>query len=115
MAGFKRIDRVSEMVQRELSWILQNEIRDPRLSFCTVTHVELSPDLRYAKVKISSVDESTNELLPALRKASKFLRRQVGHRLELKHVPELFFRVDDTVDRLMEIDQMLAGLRDSDC
>ena len=114
MAGFKRIDRVSEMVQRELSWILQNEIRDPRLLFCTVTHVELSPDLRYAKVKISSVNESTSELLPALKKASKFLRRQVGHRLELKHVPELFFSIDDTVDRLIEIDQMLAGLRDSD-
>ena len=106
---------MAAMINSHFIWILQNEIRDPRLSFCTVTHVELSPDLRYAKVKISSVDESTKDLLPALRKASKFLRRQVGHRLELKHVPELFFSVDDTVDRLMEIDQMLAGLRDSDC
>ncbi len=115
MAGFKRTERVAEMIQRELSWALQNKVRDPRLSFCTVTHVELSSDLRYAKVKISTVDVSTNDVLPALEKANGFLRRQIGPRINLRHVPELFFTVDDTVDRLMEIDQMLADLRKSDC
>ena len=114
MAGFRRIERVAELIQRELSSILQNEVRDPRLAFCTVAHVELTSDLRYAKVMVSTVSDQKEDVLMALEKASGFLRRQVGTRIDLRYAPERRFRIDNTVDRLMEIDQMLASIRKSD-
>ena len=114
MAGLRRIERAAELIQRELSSILQNEVRDLRLAFCTVAHVELTSDLRYAKVVVSTVSDEKEDILMALEKASGFLRRQVGARINLRYTPELRFRIDNTVDRLMEIDQMLASIRKSD-
>ena len=63
---------------------------------------------------VSAVSDQKEDVLMALEKASGFLRRQVGSRIDLRYVPELRFKIDNTVDRLMEIDQMLASIRKSD-
>lgn len=73
------------------------DLRDPRLAFVSVTRVQASPDLRHANVYISSLsgEESEAEIMAALRKASGFLRRQLGSRTALRYVPELAFHFDD--------------------
>jgi ribosome-binding factor A len=89
--------RVAELIQQELATMITFDLRDPRLAFVSVTRVQASPDLRHANVYISSLsgEESEAEIMAALRKASGFLRRQLGSRTALRYVPELAFHFDD--------------------
>jgi len=114
---FKRADRVSEMIQRELSNLLLERVSDPRLSGCTITAVEMSDDLRYARIYFTMIDASEERVYHAMngfKKASGFLRKFVGDTLELRYVPELRFFHDASLDRAAEMLEKIKEARAKD-
>ena len=97
-----RIERVNNLIRREISELLQRDVKDPRLSsFVAVTEVSASADMKYAKVFVSSMGtpEEKEEILLALTGASGFLRNELARRLRLRRIPELDFKWDDSIER----------------
>ena len=94
-----RIGRINEEIQRELS-ALMRRLKDPRVQsgMVTITHVDTTGDLRYSKVYISVLDkDQEKDVLKGLKSASGFLRRELGHSLQLRYTPELQFIADDSI------------------
>jgi len=95
-----RIEQVNKLIRREISELLQHQVKDPRLdTFVAVTEVATSPDLKYAKVFISHIgsEAEKQEILSVLEAASGFLRNELARRLKLRRIPELSFRWDDSI------------------
>lgn len=105
----RRTERVGVLIQRELSEIIQRELKDPRVGFCTISQVQVSTDLKYADIKVSVVGNKKQKrnTIMGLKSAAGFLRREVVQRIGLRHAPELRFELDDSVDQLMRIDRLL--------
>lgn len=96
-----RIRRVNGLLREELSQLLRLQVKDPRLSgFITVTEVSISPDLRHARVFISVMggEEEWRQTLEGLNAASGFLRRELAGRLPLRHIPDLSFFRDESIE-----------------
>jgi len=111
--SFKRADRVSEAIKREVSLMLTQEVKDPGIHFVTVTAVETTDDLRYVKIFVSVMgDEKTRqESMEGLERAKGFLRGEIGHRLQLRYTPEIQFRLDKSLDHAMRIKGLLNELK----
>ncbi len=105
---FRRADRVGDLVRRELCRLLLREVKDPRLALVIVTKVEMSADLRHARVFFTgSPGADRAPELAGLQHAAGFLRGQLGRCLRLRYAPTLAFEVDDSVDRSLHIDALL--------
>ena len=106
-----RIGRINEEIQRELSALIP-AVKDPRVSgMISVTAVETTPDLRYAKAYISVLDKENGErVLKGLRSASGWLRRELGSALQLRYTPELVFQLDDSIDKGAHILELLRSV-----
>ncbi len=93
-----RIGRINEEIQRELSDLIRG-LKDPRVqTMLSITRVDTTSDLRYAKVHISVLEESReNEAMKGLRSAGGWLRRELGQKLQLRYTPELVFELDDSL------------------
>lgn len=104
-----RRQRIGDQIKVELADLVRNEVRDPRVGFVTFTEVRMSPDLKYARVYVSILgeQEERDEALAALVRAGGFLRGHIGKRLKLRHVPELRFVLDETLDHSERIDELL--------
>ncbi|MCS1351275.1 30S ribosome-binding factor RbfA [Mechercharimyces sp. CAU 1602] len=107
-----RVSRVGEQVKKELSQLLQQELKDPRIGFVTVTAVEMSGDLQQAKVFISVLgsDEQKEATLAGLSRAKGFLRSEIGRRIHMKHTPELLFKFDESVEYGQHIEKLLGEM-----
>ena len=105
-----RIGRINEEIQRELASLIPN-VKDPRVTgMISVTAVDTTPDLRYAKVYISVLDKSDSaQVLKGLKSAAGWLRRELGHALQLRYTPELTFVQDDSIDKGAHILDMLRN------
>ena len=105
------IGRINEEIQRELSALIP-AVKDPRVSgMISVTAVETTPDLRYAKAYISVLDKENGErVLKGLRSASGWLRRELGSALKLRYTPELVFQLDDSIDKGAHILELLRSV-----
>ena len=106
-----RIGRINEEIQRELSALIP-AVKDPRVSgMISVTAVETTPDLWYAKAYISVLDKENGErVLKGLRSASGWLRRELGSALKLRYTPELVFQLDDSIDKGAHILELLRSV-----
>ncbi len=106
-----RIGRINEEIQRELSALIRG-LKDPRVSgMVSITAVETTPDLRYAKVFVSALDkDSSAQVLKGLKSAAGYLRRELGRSLQLRYTPELIFARDDSIDKGAHILEMLREL-----
>ncbi|HHV58790.1 MAG TPA: 30S ribosome-binding factor RbfA [Clostridiaceae bacterium] len=96
-----RTNRIAEEMKKEISDIIQNQIKDPRLPpMVSVVRVEVTRDLRYARVYASVLgdDASKEGAIAALKSASGFIRREVGQRIKLRYTPELVFELDDSIE-----------------
>jgi len=105
-----RIERVNHLIRQEISEMLQRQIKDPRLSnLIAVTDVVTSPDLRYAKVFVSCIcsDEEKQKILQALASAAGFIRSEMARHLRLRHIPELGFCWDDSIERGARIAELI--------
>lgn len=110
MRGIRAL-RVGELIQQELSYLLAREMKDPRLEFVSVTRVELSDDIKYAKVYISAYGGGDQkEIMEALEGAAGFIRGQLGKRLKIKQVPQLSFRFDESAEHGVKISKLLRDL-----
>ena len=113
MAQGHRQDRVGDQIRQELSDLLtRGAVHDPGIGFITFTRVKVSPDLQLARVYYTSMgdEKARRETERALDRATPFFRRHVGARLQLRRVPELEFRFDESVANQDRIEQILRDL-----
>jgi ribosome-binding factor A len=112
----KRVLRAGEAIKRELGFILDRKIEDPRIGMVTVTRVELSEDLRYAKVYVSFLgdEEERKASFRVLLKAGKFIRGELAHTLRLRVAPELTFFIDDSSENYIRIAKVLKEIEEED-
>ncbi|NMG75089.1 30S ribosome-binding factor RbfA [Aromatoleum diolicum] len=106
---FSRSQRVVEQIRRELAELIRLEVKDPRVGFITLTDVEITPDYAHAKVFFTSMrgEEGLDEILVGLRRASGFLRRELGKRVRIHTLPELHFQYDSSVERGSRMSQLI--------
>ena len=105
-----RIGRINEEIQRELSNLIRS-VKDPRVTgMISVTAVDTTPDLKFAKIYISVLDKSDcTQVLKGLKSAAGWLRRELGHALQLRYTPELTFVQDDSIDKGAHILDLLRN------
>ncbi|MCK7593286.1 30S ribosome-binding factor RbfA [Pseudomarimonas salicorniae] len=109
--SFHRTDRVSAQLRRELGTLVHQAVREHGLPSVSVSDVEVTRDLAHAKVFVTALEsERAAEALKALRELAREVRFQLGRSLRMRHVPELHFHYDDSVDRGERIEALLADL-----
>ena len=108
----RRQKRVAELVHRELSDLLERKMGDPRVQGVTITEVDVTPDLRMARVHVTRLgtEDERKAALSGLKGAEGFLRRELGLRLALRYVPELIFFLDNTWQNASRIDALLEQI-----
>lgn len=109
----RRADRVGTLIQEEISRLILQSVKDPRIRFATVTRVRVSDDLRHARVYIASVggdEKQRQEALIGLKSAAGFLRGELGRRLCLRYVPELLFSLDDSLEQEMHLAELFRQI-----
>ena len=112
---FKRSERVAGQIRRDLAKLIQTEIKDPEVGFISLSDVEVTRDLSHAKIFITVFNpETADTSIKALRRAAAFLRRRLGQELRLRHVPELHFVHDDSVEQGSHIDELIAKALNAD-
>lgn len=108
-----RIERTTEDIKRELTAIFR-ELKDPRVQnvFLSIVRVEVTNDLSYCTVQVSAIEglDKAKEAVKGLKSAAGFIRRELGHRLKLRHVPELIFNATDSIEYSANISRILGGL-----
>ena len=111
----ERTDRIEEEVKKVASKVISQELKDPRLTaMISVTAVKVTKDLRYAKVYVSIFAKNEEEKktnLEALKSAEGFVRKEIGHRINLRYTPQIIFELDDSIDYGMHIDSLIEKTR----
>ncbi len=107
--GSRRMERLNEQFKREITDIVRNEVKDPRVGSPTVTMVEASPDLTFARAYVlaSGSEDEQQQTLEGLRAAAPFIRGELGRRLRIRRAPELHFELDRGLEHAMRIEQLL--------
>ena len=112
-----RIVRISEEVKKELSQIIREDIKDPRLpAVVSIVAVKVTKDLNFAKVYVSVLgdDQIKKEAEAALKSAAGFIRREIGHRLNLRNTPQFQFVMDDSIEYGVNMNKLIADVRQAD-
>ncbi|MFQ6112819.1 MAG: 30S ribosome-binding factor RbfA [bacterium] len=116
MKQFKRSRRVAELLREEISQIITQELKDPRIGLTTVTSIKLTDDLKSARVYVSILgnSETREQGLLGLERAKSWIRSELGHRMDLKYVPVLNFCYDETVDYAQNIESIIKKIHQKD-
>lgn len=115
--NYKRADRVADLVKREISRLLIKGLKDPRFEWVTITGVDLSDDLKHAKVYYTTKAGKETDLervSRAFESAKGFIRKRIGRETNLRYVPELTFRVDESLDYARHIEELLKKAHDDE-
>ena len=108
-----KIERLNSIFVKEISYILQNEVKDPIIKFVTVTGCEITNDLSFAKVYVTVLDnEKKKDIMKALDGAKSFVRGEISKRVEIRHTPELRFIFDDSIDYGNKIEKIIKELHE---
>ncbi len=112
MKKTRRTSRVGESVRDALVEVFRHDLKDVKLGFTSITGVDVSPDLHFARVFISGLkEEETREVVEALQNARGAVRRYLGKRIRLRYTPELDFKYDEAPERGGRIEALLAGMK----
>ena len=113
---FNRTDRIADQIQRELANLIQFEIKDPRVGMVTITAVEVSKELEYARIYFTVLgdEQSRKATGEGLSRAAGFLRRELAHRLKLRTTPSLQFMYDESIDRAAKMSELISSAIESD-
>ena len=105
----RRANRLGEAIKAEISQMIREELKDPRIGFVTVTDVEVADDLGYAKVYVSVLgnEEQVKKSLEGLNSAVGYVRSEIGKRIRLRHVPEITFKYDQSIEKGAHIAKLL--------
>ncbi|KRQ86992.1 Ribosome-binding factor A [Caloramator mitchellensis] len=115
--SISRTSRLNEEVKRIVGDIIQNELKDPRIPMLTsVTGVEVTKDLRYAKVFISvfGKDDEKQKCLEGLKSAAGFIRKEIGKKIKARYTPEVLFELDKSIEYGMHITKVLQEMKKDD-
>ena len=109
----QRPGRVQEAIRQEVSLIIQNEIKDPRIGFITVTKVELTPDLRYARIYFSVLGEDKDKhlALKGLDNAKGYIKGVLSDKIKLRYMPDIEFKIDESLEHTKHIYDILENLK----
>ncbi len=107
-----RTERVAEAIREEMMNILQKDLKDPRIGIASVTHVEVSPDLKHARVSLSVLGdkEAQEACRTVLTKASGRIKKELARRIRLRCTPELVFTIDKSVEHSLRISEILKEI-----
>lgn len=111
----KRMGRISEEIKRLVSTIVRTGLKDPRISPMTsITHAEVTRDLSYANIYVSVLgsEEEKINTINALTKASGFIRKEVSHKLKLRHTPEFLFKIDNSIEKGMYMSKLIEKVKE---
>lgn len=110
----RRQRKVAELLHEEISQLIQYGTQDPRVGFVTVTGVEITPDLRQARVYVTVLGDQADakSSLEGLNNAKGYFRRQLGQTVSLRYIPELVFKLDTSLEHGMRIEHLLDSLED---
>ena len=110
---YERTDRIASEIMREAERIIREDVSDPRTEcMFSITHVDVTRDLRYAKVYISVNEEEKREpMMKALKSAAGFIRHNIGRRVQLRYTPELLFELDTTIEYGVHIASLINQVR----
>ena len=110
---FERTDRIASEIMREAERIIREDVSDPRTQcMFSITHVDVTRDLRYAKVYVSIYEEDRREpMMKALKSAAGFIRHNLGRRVQLRYTPELLFELDTTIEYGVHIASLINQVR----
>ena len=111
MFRYKRSQRVQELLLEEISKLVQHGLKDPRIGFTTVTRIELSDNLKNAKVYVSimGTDEQKEDSIEGLNSAKGYIRSCLGKNLHLRYIPEFHFKLDETAEHVEKITKIISG------
>jgi len=110
--GQGRPQKLGDLIQRELSELLQRELRDPRVGMITITGVDVSPDFSHAKILYTTLDPAhVEEAGEGLKRAAGFLRSQLAKRIKLYTTPELRFEYDESVERCDRLSRLIDSVK----
>ncbi len=109
-----RVQRVAEEIKRDVGRIVHGELNDPRIGFVTITKVDLSRDLRFAKIYFSllGTEKQLRDTRIGLSKATGFIRKLLGQRIKLRYLPEIIFKLDEGVEYSIHISEVLEKIKD---
>lgn len=112
MLPYKRSQRVSDLLREEIAEIIMRRLKDPRLGFVTVTGVDITEDLKIARVFVSVLKEEEKEAtLDILNSAKSFIRSEVAKRVRMKTIPAIEFRIDESIEYGARIDKLLKEIK----
>lgn len=110
-----KINRIESILLREISYILANEVKDNDIKFVTVTAVEVTNDLSYAKVYVTVLDDTKRETtMQALKDASGFVRSKLFDRVDMRNIPELTFIYDSSIEYGKKIENLIEKIHDKE-
>ena len=109
-----KIGKVNNMIQRELSSILMMEVKDPHIGFCTITDVEVTSDLSYAKVYVSFLNKNTKKSMEALERSKGYIRSLLAKRITIRKCPELQFVLDTSLAYGNKIETIITEINKKD-
>lgn len=108
-----KIDRIASNFVKEISYILANQIKDSDIRFVTVTDCKVTNDLSFAKVYVTVFNqEKIDETIKALNNAAGFIRKQLADRVEVRHIPELSFVYDESIDYGKKIENIIEQIHE---
>lgn len=107
----RRTERISSLVQTELGTLLLRKMKDPRLGLITVTGVEMTDDLKFARVYYSVMNQDKPETQRALEHAAGYFQHEIAVALKLRFTPKLSFHLDESLDQGLRIDRILEQLK----
>ncbi len=115
MLPYKRSQRVGDLVREEVADIIMYRLKDPRIGFVTVTGVDMSPDMKMARVFVSVLKEEDRELTMEILNSSKsYMRSLLSKRLRMKFIPTVEFKFDTSIEYGYKIDKLLKEIKDRD-
>lgn len=109
-----KIDRIASQMVKEISYVLATEVKDSDIRFVTVTDVKVTNDLSFAKVYVTVLKEDKKEeTLNALKNAAGFIRKELAERLEIRHIPELEFVYDESIEYGKKIEDIIENIHEN--
>ena len=105
-------ERINSNLQKEISYIIANEVKNPNIKYVTVTAVDVTSDLSYARVYFTTLGDS-NQILKGLKSAKGYIRRILADRIELRHIPELEFIYDESIEYGKKIEQKIKEINEN--
>lgn len=106
-----KLERINSNIQKEISYIISNEVKNPNVKFVTITAVDTTNDLSFAKVYFTSLDDEL-ETLKALKSAKGFIKKELAERIELRHIPDLEFIFDKSIEYGNRIEQKIKEIHE---